>query len=145
MMSMVAAVRLMRNNLWLFLVVFGCFLVGCRTVEYVSVPVETVRVDSVFVAAVRVDSVVMRDSVLVASRGDSVFVDKVRYIYRYVGRVDTVSVLRVDTVAVPVVVKGGEEDSSSCGFPWGLVVLLVMILVPLVRYEWKRLRGKLDG
>ena len=77
-------------------------LCGCKT-EYV--PVESVRYDSLFVENLMTDSVYVRDSVFVRDRGDTVYVDKDRYVYVYKNRIDTFFVYRDREVEVPVPVE----------------------------------------
>lgn len=74
-------------------------LAGCRTVKYV--PVETVRTDSIYLNRVRLDSVTRYDSIYVRDAGDTVTVERWRYLYRDRRLTDTVYVARVDTVSVP--------------------------------------------
>lgn len=66
----------------LLFILLAMVLVGCGTVR--TVPVETVRVDSVRVERVNVqrDSVYLHDSVFVAMRGDTVTIERFRYLYR---------------------------------------------------------------
>ena len=86
----------------MWICVLFLFLCGCRT-EYV--PIESVRYDSLFVEKLMTDSVYVRDSVFVRDRGDTVYVDKDRYVYVYKNRIDTFFVYRDREVEVPVPVE----------------------------------------
>lgn len=86
---------------------FTCFVLtifvnACST-RYV--PVESVRVDSVRVETVRRDSVVLRDSIYVVQRGDTVFKTKYKYVYRDRVFRDTFYHVKCDTVTKVVKVE----------------------------------------
>ena len=106
---------------------------GCRTVKYV--PVETVRTDSVYVDRWQRDSVYVRDSVWVNRWvvGDTVFVDKVVYKWRYRDRWrrDTVAVTKRDSVEVPVPVEKplGWWQQARLKLFWPLVAVVVVLAV----------------
>ena len=83
-------------------------LVGCKTIEYVPiekvVEKEIVKRDSIYITKVKVDSIFERDSIFVDryTKGDTIFVDKYKYVYRYKDkvRVDTLWVFGIDSVVV---------------------------------------------
>lgn len=108
-------------------------LCGCKTVRYV--PVETVRTDSVYVDRWQRDSVYVRDSVWVNrwTAGDTVFVDKVVYKWRYRDRRlrDTLRILRYDTVETPVPVERelGWWEQTRLKLFWPLVAVAVVLAV----------------
>ena len=120
-------------------------LCGCKTVKYV--PVETVRTDSVYVDRWQRDSVYLRDSVWVNRWvvGDTVFVDKVVYKWRYRDRWrrDTVAVTKRDSVQVPVPVEKplGWWQQARLKLFWPLVAVVV-VLVVAVWWMIRRARKK---
>ncbi len=81
----------------------AALLAGCSRVQYV--PVETVRRDSVVQVVERRDSIHVTDSVAVITRGDTVYADRWRTIYKEVARRDTIYKETRDTVAVPYPVE----------------------------------------
>lgn len=81
----------------------SAFLASCRSVRYV--PVETVRTDTVYMNRVERDSVVRYDSVYVREKGDTVWLEKYKYVYRDKWRTDTLYMSRTDTVSVPYPVE----------------------------------------
>ena len=87
----------------MWICVLFLLLCGCGTTEYV--PVESVRYDSLFVEKLMMDSVYVRDSGYVRDKGDTVYVDKDRYVYVYKNRIDTFVVYRDREVEVPVPVE----------------------------------------
>ncbi len=68
----------------------------CTSIK--SVPVESVKLDSVRIVDYKRDSVFVKDSVFVREKGDTVFLDRWRTVYRETTRVDTALVVRTDTI-----------------------------------------------
>ena len=87
----------------LYLLALVCLLCGCKQVQYV--PVETVRLDSIYLTQTLRDSIVRYDSVYVRDKGDTLYVERWKYLYRDKVRVDTMVSVRVDTLAVPYPVE----------------------------------------
>lgn len=79
-------------------------LCSCRTIEYVPVETVTTKVDSIYINKVQVDSIFERDSIFINqyTHGDTVYRDKVKFIYRYRDklRIDTLHHWHVDSVLV---------------------------------------------
>ena len=84
---------------------FICLLVlasGCSRKVYVPVESVVSRTDTIYSAKVRVDSVIMRDSVAVFQKGDTVLITKYRDRYRVKELTDTVYQSAIDSVKVSV-------------------------------------------
>lgn len=82
-----------------------CLLViatGCSRKVYVPVESTVSRTDTVYSAKVRVDSVIIRDSVSVFQKGDTVMITKYRDRYRVKELTDTVYQSAIDSVKVSV-------------------------------------------
>lgn len=85
-------------------------VVGCKT-TYVPIEKEVVKYDSIYITKVKVDSIKEVDSVFVNTyiKGDTIFQDKYKYVYRYKDklRIDTMLVERVDSVYVekPIMIE----------------------------------------
>lgn len=112
-------------------------IVSCRSVKYV--PVETVKTDSVYVNKVQRDSIRLQDSIFVFVKGDTVRIEKYKYLYRDRVVVDTVRLVERDSVQVPVPV---EKELSRWqrwkqevgGFAMaGITVLLAVGIFRIVR------------
>lgn len=77
-------------------------LTGCKSIEYVPVEKVVTQVDSIYINKVQVDSIFERDSIFVNQyiKGDTVYCDKVSYVYRYRDklRIDTLHHWNVDSV-----------------------------------------------
>jgi hypothetical protein len=77
------------------LIVF--LLTGCKT-ETVLVPVDRVKIE--YKDRLRIDSVYNRDTVNIYERGDTVYLQTIKWRERF--KFDTVSVVKVDSIPYPV-------------------------------------------
>ena len=77
------------------LVVF--LLTGCKT-KTVLVPVEKVKIE--YKERLRVDSVYNRDTIQIYKKNDTIYYEKIRWRERF--KIDTVSVVRVDSIPYKV-------------------------------------------
>ena len=116
-------------------------LTGCKSVKYV--PVETVRFDTTYINKVQRDSVVRYDSVYVREKGDTVWLEKFRYVYRDKLVRDTLYVNRTDSVRVPYPV---EKELTRWerfrldvgGYAIFTVITVVLIVVGCLIYKLKK-------
>lgn len=120
-----------------------CLLCGCKQVQYI--PLETVKLDSIYIAQTQRDSIVRYDSIYVRDKGDTLYVERWKYLYRDKLRVDTVSVLRVDSVQVPVPVEKAltkwqqfKLDVGGYALCVGVVLVLVLVVVGYLVYKLKK-------
>lgn len=114
-------------------------LCGCRSVEHV--PVETVRHDTVAVIRERADTFVRIDSVHVRERGDTVWLEKYRCVYRDKLSRDTVFASRTDSVQVPVPVEKPLTRWQQMKMKAGGAAIFAIAGVAaflVVRWLWRR-------
>lgn len=114
---------------------------GCRTIEYRTL--ETVRSDTVYIQSAKVDSVMVRDSIYIHEKGDTVTEHRYHYIYRYKDRVDTLYLASRDTVSVPYPVEKELTRWQSVkvdygGWAIGTVFGVVLIVFGNLIYKLKR-------
>lgn len=119
----------MKYKLFLILAL-GMLLAGCRSIEYY--PLETVRTDTVYVNRLAVDSIMVRDSIYIHEKGDTVTEHRYHYIYKYRDRVDTLYLASRDTVSVPYPVE--KELTRWQSFKvdyggWAITLVFVFILI----------------
>lgn len=110
-------------------------LLACSTVRETN---DTVYVSQDnFVGHTRVDSVLLRDSIFIREKSDTVFYTKYRTIYKERLRVDTI--VRCDTIyrEREVVVEKVRSAGSNKSFLWK-VLLAVLALFLLWRTGWWR-------
>ena len=130
----------MKYKLFLILAL-GMLLAGCRSIEYY--PLETVRTDTVYVNRLSVDSVMVRDSIYIHAKGDTVLEHRYHYIYKYKDRVDTLYLASRDTIGVPYPVEKELTRWQSFkvdygGWAIGTVFGFVLIVFGSLIYKLKR-------
>lgn len=122
----------MRRFLFGILTMFLLLFSGCKTVEYVKVPVETIKTEY----KVQKDSIYLHDSVNVYTevKGDTVYVNKLKYKIKEIFITDTL--LKRDSI--PVIVEVQKTVEVNKLYSWqkalmwiggvGVVILLMIIL-----------------
>lgn len=113
---------------------------SCST-QYV--PVESVRYDSVFFEKICKDSIFVRDSVFIRQKGDTVFKDKFKLVYKYVFQRDTMLTVRRDSIPVPVPVEKKrtwwEQTKIDVG-GYAVAIIVIYVLCRLMRWIIMRTR-----
>lgn len=113
---------------------------SCST-QYV--PVESVRYDSVFFEKIRKDSIFVQDSVFIRQKGDTVFKDKFKVVYKYVLQRDTMLTVRRDSIPVPVPVEKKrtwwEQTKIDVG-GYAVTIIVIYVLCRLMRWFIMRTR-----
>lgn len=127
--------------LWYSLIGFCLLMCACRT-EYI--PIEVVRFDSLYLSKLLRDSVFIRDSVHVKDSGDTVFVDREKYVYVNKILVDTFYIERVKEVEVPVPVerKLSWWEQVKLDYAEWLFGILVAVVLLMRLKEWAARRTK---
>lgn len=124
----------MRTCSVIFLVVMAAAMTGCGSVR--TVTVERVRVDTLRHESARTDTLYVRDSVAVMSRGDTVFVDKVRTVFRSTVVRDTLYRSRTDTIPQVVEVERrltAWQKFRLSAFYWLAAVAAIVVGVVISR------------
>lgn len=110
-------------------------LCACSTVKYV--PVETIKRDTTYVSQIKVDSIYQRDSIYIEHKGDTVYLNKYKYLYKYLERHDTLWREKVDTlqIAYPVEAQLTKWQKIKIGIGEYLIVAIILIAIVLcVKY-----------
>jgi hypothetical protein len=105
------------------------------------VPVETTKTDSIYISKVLVDSVYTRDSVYLEAKGDTIFKQEFKYIYKYKSLVDTIYSIQIDSIRVPYPVEKQlsrwEKIKLDMG---GIAIGCIVVLIALIVFKfWKKL------
>lgn len=126
---------------WITLAPFMCLLFvinSCRTVKYV--PVETVKVDTTYINKLQRDSIYMLDSVYVKEKGDTVLIEKYKYLYRDKLVRDTLYMAKTDSIQVPYPVEKEltrwQQFRMDFG-GWAMCIVVISILI-LIVYKIKK-------
>ena len=85
----------------LFLLLFLTTIVSCTTTKIVEVPVETIKTE--YIEQVKYDSIYSKDSIYIMQKGDTIYNNKVQYLYKYKYLRDTINI--TDTIPKIVTVK----------------------------------------
>ena len=110
---------------------------GCKT-KTVLVPVKETKIE--YRDRLRVDSIYNRDTVQIYGRNDTVFKDVIRWRERF--RVDTVSVVRIDSIPYPVEVIQ-EVNKLTKWQRWRLTLLNIIGGLIVVYIAFRVGRAKL--
>lgn len=120
---------------------FMCMLFvicSCRTVKYV--PVETVKVDTTYINKLQRDSIYMLDSVYVKEKGDTVLIEKYKYLYCDKLVRDTMYISKADSIQVPYPVEKEltrwQQFRMDFG-GWAMCIVVISILI-LIVYKIKK-------
>lgn len=112
---------------------FMCMLFvicSCRTVKYV--PVETVKVDTTYINKLQRDSIYMLDSVYVKEKGDTVLIEKYKYLYRDKLVRDTLYIAKTDSIQVPYPVEKELTKWQQFRMNFGGWVIMIMVIIILI-------------
>lgn len=129
------------KRLILYLIVFlmsGTWFTSCRSVQYV--PVETVKKDSIYINKIQHDSIYRRDSVYIDRSGDTIYIYKDRYLYKYKNLTDTVYISRVDSINVPYMVEKKLTRWQSIKMElggWAFAAIVIIIIGWLIYAKTK--------
>lgn len=80
------------------LIFLATILYSCKSIQYV--PVETTKRDTTYLSQTKIDSIYHRDSIYVERKGDTVYLSKYKYLYKYIEKRDTLWREKVDTIQV---------------------------------------------
>ena len=107
---------------------------SCRSIRHI--PIETVKHDSIYISKVLHDSTYQRDSIYVDRKGDTVLIYKDRYLYKYKNLVDTMYVIRIDSIQVPFPVERElswwqsvkvQVGEIAIGIIIGLIIIIALL------------------
>lgn len=123
---------------------FMCLLFvicSCRTVKYV--PVETVKVDTTYINKLQRDSIYILDSVYVKEKGDTVLIEKYKYLYRDKLVRDTMYISKADSIQVPypvekVLTRWQQLKLELGGWALGVIIMVSLVFIIWIVYKFKR-------
>lgn len=128
-----------KKIIWAIILISGLilfFATGCRSVQ----PVIVERIKIEYKDRLRVDSIYNRDTVQIYGRNDTVFKDIIKWRERF--RLDTVSVVRIDSIPYPVEVIR-EVNKLTKWQRWRLTILNIIGGLIIVHIAFRVGRAKL--
>lgn len=117
----------------------AAILYSCKSIQYV--PVETVKRDTTYLSQTKIDSIYHRDSIYVERKGDTVYLSKYKYLYKYIEKHDTLWREKVDTIqiAYPVEAQLTKWQKIKINIDEYLKTTIILIIIGLcAKYFIKR-------
>lgn len=126
---------------WLIIMLLIPAICSCRSVKYV--PVETVKTDSIYISNVLRDSIYRLDSIYIRDKGDTVWVEKYKYLFVDKLRHDTMYLSRTDSIRVPYPVekeltRWQQMKLELGGWAFGIIIAFVLIIVGWMIYKSRK-------
>ena len=109
----------------LFLLLFLITIVSCTTTKIVEVPVETIKTE--YIEQVKYDSIYSKDSIYIMQKGDTIYNNKIQYLYKYKYLRDTINI--TDTVPKIVTIKDVQYINQL--YTWQKILIVIGIGVIL--------------
>ena len=105
----------------LFLLLFLTTIVSCTTTKIVEVPVETIKTE--YIEQVKYDSIYSKDSIYIIQKGDTIYNNKVQYLYKYKYLRDTINI--TDTIPKIVTIKDTQYINQL--YTWQKLLIVIGI------------------
>lgn len=121
------------------LIFLATILYSCKSIQYV--PVETMKRDTTYLSQTKIDSIYHRDSIYVERKGDTVYLSKYKYLYKYIEKHDTLWREKVDTIqiAYPVEAQLTKWQKIKISIDEYLKTTIILIIIGLcAKYFIKR-------
>ena len=111
-------------------------LIGCTTTKYVEVPIEKTKIE--YKDRLSIDTVIQHDSTIITMLGDTVYLEKYKYIYKVKELRDTINITDTTTVTKPIEVV--KEKNKL--YTWQIVLMVlggvsIIMLVYLIIKKFK--------
>ena len=105
----------------LFLLLFLTTIVSCTTTKIIEVPIETIKTE--YIEQVKYDSIYSKDSIYIMQKGDTIYNNKVQYLYKYKYLRDTINI--TDTIPKIVTVKDTQYINQL--YTWQKLLIVIGI------------------
>ena len=105
----------------LFLLLFLTTIISCTTTKTIEVPVETIKTE--YIEQVKYDSIYSKDSIYIMQKGDTIYNNKVQYLYKYKYLRDTINI--TDTIPKIVTVKDTQYINQL--YTWQKILIIIGI------------------
>ena len=106
----------------LFFLLFLTIVISCKTTtKVVEIPVETIKTE--YIEQIKYDSIYHKDSIYIMQKGDTIYNNKVQYLYKYKYLRDTINV--TDTIPTIVTVKDTQYINKL--YTWQKLLMTVGI------------------
>lgn len=104
-------------------------LSACKSIKYM--PVETVKVDTTYISQIKIDSVYHKDSIYIEHKGDTVYLSKYKYLYKYIEKHDTLWREKTDTIRVAYPIEAQLSKWQKIKINMGEYIIAAIILIAI--------------
>ena len=123
----------MKSLIAILLIAIIC---SCAPTKYVKVPIEKTKIE--YKDRLSIDTVIQHDSTIITMLGDTVYLEKYKYIYKVKELRDTINITDTTTVNKPIEVV--KEINKL--YTWQIVLMVlggvsIIILVYLIIKKFK--------
>ena len=121
----------MKSLISILLIIVFC---SCTSTKYIEVPVDRVKIE--YRNSVSVDTIYRNDSTIIRENGDTVFLEKYKYIYKVKELKDTVNI--TDTITVTNTIEVTKEVNKL--YNWQIVLMtlgafaIVILLYDIIKW-----------
>ena len=121
----------MKSLISILLIIVFC---SCTSTKYIEVPVDRVKIE--YRNSVSIDTIYRTDSTIIRENGDTVFLEKYKYIYKVKELKDTVNI--TDTITVVNTVEVTKEVNKL--YNWQIVLMtlgafaIVILLYDIIKW-----------
>lgn len=121
----------MKSLISILLIIVFC---SCTSTKYIEVPVDRVKIE--YRNSVSIDTIYRNDSTIIREKGDTVFLEKYKYIYKVKELKDTVNI--TDTITVVNTVEVTKEVNKL--YNWQIVLMtlgafaIVILLYGIIKW-----------
>ena len=105
----------------LFLLLFLTTIISCTTTKIVEVPVETIKTE--YIEQVKYDSIYSKDSIYIIQKGDTIYNNKVQYLYKYKYLRDTINIINT----IPKIVTVKDTQCINQLYTWQKILISIGI------------------
>ena len=118
----------------ILILILGIIVSCCKSTKYIEVPVDRVKIE--YRNSVSVDTIYRNDSTIIRENGDTVFLEKYKYIYKVKELKDTVNI--TDTITVVNTVEVTKEVNKL--YNWQIVLMtlgafaIVILLYDVIKW-----------
>lgn len=121
----------MKSLISILLIIVFC---SCTSTKYIEVPVDRVKIE--YRNSMSVDTIYRNDSTIIREKGDTVFLEKYKYVYKVKELKDTVNI--TDTITVVNTVEVTKEVNKL--YNWQIVLMtlgafaIVILLYDIIKW-----------
>ena len=106
----------------LFFLLFLTIVISCKTTtKVVEIPVETIKTE--YVEQIKYDSIYHKDSIYIMQKGDTIYNNKVQYLYKYKYLRDTINI----TDTIPKIITVEKVQYINQLYTWQKFLIVIGI------------------